>query len=565
MPWLYSIVEESFAVGYVMPNLDKLSQNWEGKLKPAIIGSGFGAWLPKSGPGSKGGRPAALALQNPVTGKQVITYFMAGGTGSRETALSSVSPARLMIDEVDDFLDAGMVELALRRLESWGKKSLAFLASTINSRGDREDHPVLDFYNRSDATQSRIAHKCPYCEWFQVIKFEQLNMENSRIACSHCGVLWSDSDRFKALQLSELSHGPNGIVDGKINQILKRCEYFSLLTTCFDYNMGDFNAIAPTYLVAKDKEKLGDYSMMENFSQKVLCEPYTVPIDHETITDRLLTIRSTMAKCSKGIVPLGADRIVVGVDVQGDRCYWVAVASGSGDRRWIVDYDEWFWTAKDPVTGKPIEPQDSDRHAILDKIMFKAREGWESESDEKLKIKAALIAIDIGYNPNGSIGRWCFGKAGIVPVRGDHEDRVVSETLQGKHTTRTGKLSSTLVSDHGFYEIRQQENSPGQPSHWWFVKSQTMREHVAARLRIAFDLEGSMMLPHGIAENDYLIQHLSAWAIVREQDSKMVRWVQIRKRDDYADATNYAIALLSQKPRQRQANANIGKINNKPL
>jgi hypothetical protein len=87
-----------------------------------------------------------------------------------------------------------------------------------------------------------------------------------------------------------------------------------------------------------------------------------------------------------------------------------------------------------------------------------------------------------------------------------------------------------------------------------------MREHVSARLRIGYDKDGSMMLPHGIAEKDYLIQHLSSWVIVRDGDSKLVRWVQVRKRDDYADATNYATALLSQQPRRTPKGGVVGKI-----
>ena len=546
------------AVGYIMPNLDKISQNWEGKIKPAIIGSGFGAWLPTKGPGSKGGRPAALAMVNPANGKTVVSYFMAAGTGSRETALSSVSPARVMIDEVDDFEDAGQIELALKRLESWGKKAKAFLASTVNSRGERESHPVLDFFNRTDATQSRVAHKCPHCGYFQVIKFDQLSLETSRLSCSHCGVVWTDDDRYKALEDSQLAHGDNGIVDGKLVPLTKKTEYFSLLTSCFDYHMGDFYSIAPTYKVAKDKERLGDYSMMENFSHKVLCEPYTIPVDHETVTDRALAIRSAMAKNTKGTCPSDVERIVVGIDVQGDRCYWVALGSGVRDRRWIIDYDEWFWTAKDPVTGRPVEPTDEHRHEVLERVLFKAREGWPREDGTVLK--ASLVAIDIGYNPNGSIGRFVFGKQGVVAVRGDHEGRVVAETLQGKVNANLGKHNSTLVADHGFYEIRKQEFQAGQPGTWWFIKTQNMREHVCARLRLPHDSDGSLMLPRGVAEKDYLIQHLSSWAIVREPDSKLVRWVQVRKRDDYADATNYAIALLSQQRRVGAPGGVVGSI-----
>jgi hypothetical protein len=547
-PWLYSIVEEGFDFGYILPNLTTLDKVWLGKLKPGISGSGFGGWLPTHGPGSKDGRPAALPLINPTTLKTVLTYFMAAGLGGRETSMSAVSPARVGIDEADDLISAGQIELAMKRLESWGKKGKAFIASTVNTRAERESHPILDFHARDDATGCRIAHKCPDCGGFQVVEFEQLMLDSGKVACSLCGCLWGESKRAKALADSDICFR-EGCADGKIIKIDRKTEYFTLLASAMDFNMGDFSSLAPTYLAAKDREKLGDYSLMETFQQKALCRPYSIPVDHETVTDRMLALRSAQATCGKGVCPDDVERIVVGIDVQGDRCYWVTVGSGTRDRRWIIDYDEWFWTAKDPVTGRPIEPSDADRHAVLDRVLAKARDGWARA--DGTPVRASLVAVDIGYNPGGSVGRWVAGKAGIVAVRGDHENRVVAESLQGKVNTSLGKFNSLLVSDHGMYEIRKQESQPGQPGIWWFVKSQTMREHVMGRLRLPIDADGSLMLCKGVAEKDYLIQHLSSWAIVREPDSKLVRWVQVRKRDDFLDATDYAIALLSQQPRHK--------------
>lgn len=557
IPWMHAIVEERLDVGYIMPNLDKLSQNWAGKIKPAIIGSGFGGWLPSKGPGSKDGRPAALTMTDAATGRSAITYFMAAGKGASETSLSSVSPARLAIDEVDDFEDAGQVELALKRLESWGRKGMAMLASTVNSRGERQTHPVLDFYGRSDATQCRLAHKCMDCGWFQVLKFDQFNLENGRVACAHCGVLWSEDHRHAALDASELAYGIEGVKDGLVLPPVGHTEYFSFLTTGFDYHMGDFASVGPMFTMAKDKEKLGDYSLMENFSHKWLCHPYAIPVDHESITDRLLTLRSAMSPWDRGVIPDDADRLVVAVDVQGDRCYWMAVASGTNNRHWIIDCDEWFWTPKDPVTGRPVEPSDADRHAVLDRIHQRARDGKPRKDGTVLK--ASLLGIDIGFNPGGSIGRWCMGKQGVVPVRGDHEDRVIAEKLDGhKQTIRYSRAGSSLESDFGFYEVRKQVVSKDQPIYWWFVKTQSLREHSAGRLRTTYDAAGSLMLPRGIAEKNDLVKHLSAWGIIRDPDTKLVRWVQIGKRDDYFDCLCYAVAMLT--INQRSRGGNVGSI-----
>jgi phage terminase large subunit GpA-like protein len=555
--WLYSIVEESLSVGYVMPNLDKLSQNWEGKIKPAIVGSGYGSWLPSKGPGSKGGRPAALLLVDPDTKRSAVTYFMAGGTGARETSLSSVSPARLLVDEVDDFESAGHVDLALKRLESWGSKALAFLASTVNTRSNRESHPILDFFSRQDATRSRICHKCPHCCKYQILSLDQLNLQTGQISCSHCGVIWSEDDRNKALDDSGIVHGEENLKLGVILDDERHSAIFSLLTTGFDYHMSNLLTIAQTYQVAKEKEALGDYSMMENFSHKVLCVPYTIPVDHETITDRLLTLRSAKSQWERGIVPDEADRIVVTIDVQGDRCYWLAMAGGLNDRRWIIDWDEWFWTSKDEHTGKPLEPTDIDRHIILDRVLAKARDGWPRLNGNV--VKASALGIDIGYNVGGTIGRWARGKSGVVAMRGDSQDRQIIETLDGKHTSlKFSRTGSFLEADHGFYEIRKQEVALDQSPYWWFVKTQSLREHLAGRIRREVESEGSLMLPHGVAEKDFLIKHLSSWAIVRDQDTKMVKWVQIGKRDDYMDTACYGLALLTTKP--KKTGGNVGKV-----
>ncbi len=556
IPWMHCIVELRQDVGYIMPNLDKLQQNWSGKIRPALVNSGFREWLPGHGPGSKEGRPAALTMTDPTTGNQCVTYFMAAGKGGSETALSSVSPAHLAIDEVDDFEDAGQVELALRRLQAWegSGQDCAILASTVNARGGRDSHPILDFYNRKDATRCKIAHKCPKCGYFQVIRWEQFDLAVAGIRCSNakCGALWSEDERHEALENSELCYGDR-IEKGLIVPCDWPCEYFSLLTTGFDYHMGLLSRVPAQFTTALDAEKLGDYSLMENFKQKWLCEPYTIPVDHDTITDRMLAFRSAAANYGRGAIPKDAAKAVIGIDVQGDRCYWVVVASGLDDRRWIVDYGEWFWAGKDEKTGRPVEPTDIDRHAVLDRILVMAREGWPTESGAIMK--ATCIVVDIGYNPGGSIGRWCHNKAGVMAVRGDHEDRFTAELIDGtKRTTRFSRDGSSREMDFGFYEVRKQSTvALDQPIYWWYVKTQSMREHVSGRLRIPVDTHGSMMLPHGVPEKDYLIQHLSAWGVVRDQDTKITKWVQLHRRDDYLDATCYAMAALTAGVPQRQA------------
>lgn len=545
-PWLYSVTEEGLPVGYVMPNLDKLTQNWMGKIKPAIVGSGFGDWLPAKGPGSKSGKPAALELQSPDGRKKTVTYFMAGGTGARETSLSSVSPARLVIDEADDFESAGHIDLALKRLESWGHTGRAFIASTVNSKAKRTSHPVLDMFNRYDATKSRVAHKCPHCQAFQVITEEQFQIEERCLVCISCGVKWSEDDRHEALNSSQLVGAGQSIVAGKISGEPLRLATFSLLTTGFDYHMADFGILAATWQAALEREKIGDFSLIENFQHKVLCKHYEIPPDQQSITDRMLTLRSSTALDVRGVVPDGFTRIVVAVDVQADRMYWLAMAADENDNRAIIDWDEWYYT-----THRAVEPTADDRHKLLERILHRCRDGWPRNDGSILK--GSIMGIDIGYNPGGSIGKWIANRAGCIALRGDSERRVQAETIDGKKITLAlSRASSQLEADHGFYEVRKQQATPDSPAYWWFVRTQSLREHLASRLRMTPDTDGALRLPRGLAQDDQLIRHLSSWHIIRDKETNICRWEQKGKRDDLLDCGCYALAMLTIQKKAKQ-------------
>lgn len=556
MPWLYAVAEEGLPVGYVMPNLDKLAQNWEGKIKPAIIGSGYGGWLPQKGPGSKGGKPAALTMTPPHKGrKPVITYFMAAGGNAKETSLSSVSPARLVIDEADDLETSGHIELAFKRLESWGAKGRAYVSSTVNSRKGRSSHPVLDLYHRPDSSQSRIAHKCPHCQAFQVIEFDQFDVNTARLSCRTCGAMWSEDDRHDALNQSELLSRGQSIVEGKICGEVPNGRCFGLITTGFDFHMADFPSIASTYIAAKDKESQGDFSLMENFSHKVLCRPYEIPADQDSLNSRMLVLRSSKSHYEKGMVPDDVQKVCVGVDVQKNRLYWVAVASGLGNRLHVIDWDEWFFTPRDEH-GREVEPTEADRHGILNQLYDRALKGWP-KSDGTF-VCANGMAVDIGFNPDGQIGRWIGGKGGVMPVRGENVHRSIVETLDGKKTSHMDTNRTGVVEqDCGLYEVRRQEANPGQPRYWWFVKTRQIREHVASRFRLDLEAESAFLLPLGVPEQDYLLKHLTAWVMIRDPDTGMPTWIQQGKRDDYADALYYATAMHSS-PRRVARRAVVG-------
>lgn len=212
--WMWAVTQLRQSVGYVMPNLDKLAQNWVGKIEPTIRGAGFGAWLPQKGPGSKGGKPAVLTLRDPATGLIAgRSYFMATGKGGSETSVSSVSPAVILYDEADDAADAGQIELVFRRIESYGLAGLAVIASTVNDRVGRDDHPVLVIH--SQGTRSRLHHRCPHCSGYFAPDFECFDSALDTIQSDT--PRQSQSDAFGRLECASSINVPPGDWELSVN------------------------------------------------------------------------------------------------------------------------------------------------------------------------------------------------------------------------------------------------------------------------------------------------------------------------------------------------------------
>jgi hypothetical protein len=268
VPCLHTIVERRSSVGYLMPNLDKLAQNWEGKIKPAIEGAGFKAWLPVKGPGSKGGRPAALSMRDPVNGLVAARmYFMALGGGGKETSISSVSTRAVFVDEADDAENEGQLALAFKRTVSFGADGRAYVVSTVNDRKGREGHPILELAKRG--TMTRLAHRCPHCG--DKAPVTRARFVDGHLICQACTVVWSDDDARQALRDAELHHkDPDS-------------DILSIIAVGPDFFMG--GGLAEIEKQRKDAqdaiELRNDHSLMRLYMHKVWCEPYEIPKDED--------------------------------------------------------------------------------------------------------------------------------------------------------------------------------------------------------------------------------------------------------------------------------------------
>jgi hypothetical protein len=505
IPMLHALIEQRVNYGWIMPNLDKLGQKWTGDIQPTLEAGSFKQFFPAKGPGSRGGRPAALAIRNPNTGARMASFYaMAMGRGGSETSVASNPCKKVGIDEADDALNAGQLRLAQKRIGSHiTSGGGGTIATTINERQGRDAHPSLEFYQ--DTTQTRLAHLCPYCGVHVVINIENFNVERAAIVCASCGVLWSEADRHKARNAAEYKHG-NPDAD-EFGVIYVAADYF------WEYPNPETGEIA-LLLVSLAKEhrsalaakERGDPSQWNNYLRKQWCLPEsTDDAEVPTTVDLEQAARTTKSPHNRGEIPKGSAIVTTGADT-GKRDGWMLQLSMSPDLSWhVVD-----WGHRETPDSKA-EPTPTEQRAMLDALR---------ERMNKIG-KCNAMGVDVGYNTD-MVCKWARTH-GIKLMRGDQRPN-------GKKDENDNR---TLPS---WAEARKQDDG----TTWLFIDGGAVKTEIAKALARDPNTPGAGHLPIGQEAGDWLIRHICAevW------DSKHQTWVKRPGRPNHLlDCLVYAWAL----------------------
>ena len=532
-PLLHAVADCQQSVGFVLPSLDKLSQSWDGKLRPAIEGTGYGKWLPTIGPGSRGGKPPVLTMRNPETGtRSGLVYFMAMGTGGRETQVSMVSPQLLLIDEADDADSSGQISLICKRTSAWGKQGRSYICSTVNERAGRavpdandpdSSHPILMLFR--EGSQHKAHHKCPHCAGFFVPALEHLDAEAAQITCPLCSVIWSEDDRISAINNLLMIGKHESIADGVVVPGVRESDSYSELTTIFDYHMTVLTDVCAEIRTAKSAEMRGEYSLMRTVVQKMFCRAYVEPAGVSEITNVGLAAVSSRSDYVKRLVPSWVNYLVGTVDVQGDRHYYLITGVGPDDRHCIIDWGYEYLVPK----GEARQPTPADRRRVNHEIDVKFNEGWQQEGrEERIAPPYGMRGIDVGYATD-EIVSWLRGMGGWRALRGASRDTMKN----------LGAFLPLPAEAKAFLEVRKPDGWPC-PVINVFADATTRWVH-AGLLRDPYS-PASIMLPKGLKSIDDLALHLSGKLEKTDKDGHTL-WFELRKRHDYLDLLVYAIGL----------------------
>ena len=539
VPTMRDLFARKVAVGYGLPTGTDIRKSYADKLKPSIEESGFGGYMPETGPGARGGQAPSIRFEdrenNEMLGR-LIFLTMDAYSSTVQTAI---------VDELDQFYKAGEpyrqgMTNVFSRSASSGKDALNIGCGTVE-----HDSGSLLLSEIRAGTHFRLAHKCPQCDGYFRAEFETEGDKGSRLmythdegeaaaaasaryVCGASGCILDDDDRKEAISNGELIGKdqewiPGEGIVGPINE--RNC---SLITNALDCVRGDLGEIAvKEFLAKKAIDEYDDHSAMRMFHRYVRCEEYTGDTDADmagltmALTRQGLAAKSKASKYAVGEIPEGFTYCTLGIDVQKTRCYHLLTAhSKNQSADTSYGYEEFCEYKKEPT-----EQQICDG---LDRAIDNALELCTDQ--ERL---LAGVAVDFGYNQPLLLRWWKNSPHAdiIQPIKGVGD-------LQADRMEKGSSIAKKRDDKPGVYYIRQQ----AQGFALLFVDTEPMRERMQSGYRQDPEANGSNLVPYGIKPNDYLFQHLTSWEIEYDKNGRK-KWVKVRNRDDFLDCRAYSEAL----------------------
>lgn len=400
---------------WLLPDQKAVHEISENRLKPMLRDT------PKLA--GKVAPPRSRDSSNTIAGKQFPGGRIAL-VGSHAPNDIASRPIRLVIcDETDRYaLSAGVegdpMALAAKR-QQWFWNRLTIKGSSPTTK----DRSVIDReYRRSDMRQCWVG--CPHCadSWdgkgeppdgWQTLRWANVKWdkrpkaagrghdhlpETAAYQCEHCGVLWDDEDRYKALSKPFwIATAPfRGIAGFHLSQFYSTAVRLSEIVNEFLTARGklpgttaslELQKVWTNTVLAEVWEEQGESVDATGLMGRA--EPYGI----NDLPDQVLAV-------------------TCGVDVQNDRLEVQTIGWGAGDESWAVEYVVF--------RGDPAQPE---LWAELDQWLRETR--YTRADGKQLRIKATCI--DSGGNHTNRVHQFCRGKTlrRIFAIKGAEGARLI--------------------------------------------------------------------------------------------------------------------------------------------
>jgi phage terminase large subunit GpA-like protein len=523
VPTLYALCELRCPVVYGAPDMRMCADTWTEKLKPMLLASGLGQFLPQDGSASGGGTNVTTVRFH-LGG----TLFFVGGGGKNESAQASRTARYVFKDEVDS-MKARLLPLLDRRADVYEEQARRFETSTIK---DDIHSRILMRYN--DSTRGRLVFRCPHepcrkwqsLEWGRV-KYDDVDdvtaRDTARIFCLHCDAAITDDQR-KEMIASEyrlLMHGQTVADDGTVTGTPPGSLTWGIRWTALDSPLKNLGVLAVQHRAARLKAEAGDHEDLRNFHRDQLCEGYTGDQRQVLeITLDYLRRRSAESSYDFGQVSEGVEFITAAIDVQLYWLYWSAMGHALDGRWWLIEAG--VQDLIDPATKEQTKnPNVHQRRAALSAVRAIVANGWRRGETPVL---VARRGVDVGYLID-EVRPWLVENIDWTGMVGRGETQVMRQM---------GATSSKrLVWIPGVVDVREQTDKWGV---WplWMADADSLKGRAHDGLLLPQGEPGAGHLFRGIEPRgrlDWVARHIAAEKRVRDEGSGTVTWETTGRHD----------------------------------
>jgi phage terminase large subunit GpA-like protein len=344
------------------------------------------------------------------------------GSNSPDSVKSTPAPV-VAVEEPDDsntnVKDQGdTITLLEERTKSFARRKVIFGGT-----------PTIEGFSRVDAAfkgsdQRHFWVPCPECGEHQVLSWEHVKwteepsrqhevlgaavLESARYCCPHCGGLWSDGDKTRAVRKGQwrASASFNGIAGFAINELYS------------PFPGSSMPKLVEKYLTAQHALRQGDDTKLRSFRNNTEGLPYAYKSSVPT-ADKL---RARGERYRELTVPWGGVVLTAGVDVQHDRLAIVIRAWGRGEESWLVWWGEVYGRTMVVEWDEygALKKETSGAWWDLDQLLMGA---FEHTSGVQLRVRAASIDSSDGQTQDAVYAyvRRRLGR-GFMAIKGASHD-----------------------------------------------------------------------------------------------------------------------------------------------
>jgi len=415
--------------------------------------------------------------------------------GGHVTACGANSPSSLasrpcrviLCDEVDRYpISAGSegdpVGLAKRRSATfWNRKII--LVSTPTDKGASRIEQAF-----AESDQRRYFVKCVDCGEHQTLKWSNVRWEHDRPAtacyvCEHCGSLWDDAQRFRAIRYGEWRATAAG--DGKTAGFHLSALYSPW--TPLEDSVRDFLASKrdPMRLKTWVNTFLGE--TWEEQGEQL--DEYDLLNRREDWGDEL---------------PEEVLLLTAGVDVQDDRIEYEVIGWGRGEESWSIEYGTLYG-----------DPSTTELWARLDGVLQKTR---SHPISGEMVVRASCV--DSGGHYTQQVYNYCRLRAGkrVFAVKG----------IGGEGKPIVGRPTKNNIGKINLFPIGVD----------------TAKELVYSRLKMTEEGEGYCHFPLDRGEEYFRMLTAERKVTRYFKGRPRQEWMKIRNRNEALDCRVYGLAAL---------------------